>query len=180
MKTDRHAVGFAFGIWVALAWASATAWGQEFPQAGPEHQRLKRLEGEWIATVKSAEGESKGTMTYRAECGGLWLVSDFRGEFGGQKFQGRGLDGYDPQKKKYVSVWVDSMSTRPMLLEGDRDEGKQTLTMVGEGPGPDGKPAKYKSVSRQVDADHETFKMYMVGPDGKDVEMMTIDYARKK
>jgi hypothetical protein len=39
---------------------------------------------------------------------------------------------------------------------------------------------KWKSVSRQVDADHEVFTMYMVGPDGKDIEMMTVEYTRKK
>jgi len=60
------------------------------------------------------------------------------------------------------------------------DKEKKTLTMTGEGPGPDGKPAKYKSVSQHVDADHETFKMYMVGPDGKDAEAIAIEYTRKK
>jgi hypothetical protein len=43
--------------------------------------------------------ESTGTLTSKMECGGLWLITDFRSEFGGQKFQGRGLDGYDPTKK---------------------------------------------------------------------------------
>lgn len=180
MRTKRRLHGLAVGLWLALTWAPAVGFGQEAPAPGPEHQELKRLEGDWIATVKSFGSETKGTMSYRMECGGLWLVSDFHGEFGGQRFHGRGLDGYDPQKKKYVSVWVDSMSTRPMQLEGEMDKEKQTVTMLGEGPGPDGKPAKYKSVTQYVDADHATFKMFMVGADGKDTEVMTIEYARKK
>ena len=77
-------------------------------------------------------------------------------------------------------MWVDSTSPRPLFFEGDWDAAKKELTMRGEGPGPDGKPVKYKSVSRKVDADHETFKMYIVGADDKETEMMTIDYERKK
>lgn len=180
MSAQNRWVRYTLGVCLAAAFARGVTFAQEMPAPGPEHEKLKQLEGEWIATIKSAGEESKGTMTYRMECGGLWLVSDFRSDFGGQKFQGRGLDGYDPQKKKYVSVWVDSMSLRPLLFEGDWDATKKELTMRGEGPGPDGKPVKYKSVSRKVDADHETFKMFIVGADDKETEMMTIDYERKK
>lgn len=182
MTTSAHIrlVRYTLGMGLAVALTRAVTFAQEMPAPGPEHERLKQLEGEWIATLKSPGGDSKGTMTYRMECGGLWLVSDFRSDFGGMKFQGRGLDGYDPQKKKYVSVWVDSMSLRPLLFEGDWDAAKKELTSRGEGTGPDGKPVKYKSVSRMVDADHETFKMFIVGPDGTETEMMTIEYARKK
>jgi len=118
MKPIGRYLGLAALTWLALTLDSSSAVAQDVPTPGPEHQQLKRLEGDWIATVKSFWSESKGTMTYKLECGGLWLVSDFRGEFGGQKFQGRGLDTYDAQKKKYVSVWVDSMSTTPLLMEG--------------------------------------------------------------
>lgn len=147
---------------------------------GPEHERLKRLEGTWNAKTKVGDSESSGTVTYRMECGGLWLISDFRGEFAGQQFQGRGMDGYDPEKKKYVSVWVDSMSTRPSLFEGSYDPAKKTLTMTGEAPGPDGRPAKHKMVTQIQDDDHHTFTMYVVGPDGQENKMMSIDYTRKK
>src|SRR5262245_9569747 len=87
-------------------------------EPSPEHKKLKDLEGTWDAVMKMGDMESKGTMVYKMELGGLWLVGDFQGDFGGQKFSGRGLDGYDPIRKKYVSVWVDSMSTSPMFTEG--------------------------------------------------------------
>src|ERR1041385_3654754 len=147
---------------------------------GPEHETLKKLEGTWSAKVKMGESESMGTMTYKMECGGLWLTSDFRSEFDGQKFQGRGVDGYDPEKKKYVSVWVDSMSTRPMFLEGTHDKDKKTTTMTGEAPGPDGKLAKHKMVTHMADDDHMTFTMYVIDSDGKENKVMTIEYARRK
>src|SRR6516162_7980786 len=75
---------------------------KEPPKPGPEHAQLKRAEGTWEATVKFEGGESKGTMTYKMELGGLWLVGDFKGDFQGQKFTGKGLDTYDPVKKKYI------------------------------------------------------------------------------
>jgi hypothetical protein len=182
MKTTYRSLSFGLLTLSAVVLAQMSATGQELPAPGPEHKALQRQEGEWTATVKTegVEGTSTGTMKCKLECGGLWLATEYRGEFWGQPFEGRGFDGYDPVKKKYVSVWVDSMSTRPLLLEGDLDEAKKTLTMVGESVGPDGQPVKFKSVTRMVDDDHHTFVMYMVGPDGAETKLMTIDYARKK
>ncbi len=77
---------------------------------GPQHKKLAELEGTWNLAIKSDGGDSKGKSVYKLECGGLWLTSDFQSDFGGVKFQGKGMDGYDPAKKKYVSVWVDSLS----------------------------------------------------------------------
>ncbi len=163
-----------------LALSPIIAVGQGFPSPGPEHQVLKKLEGTWNAKVKMGDNESSGTVTYRMECGGLWLMSDFHGEFADQKFQGHGMDGYDPNKQKYVSVWVDSMSTRPSLFEGTYDKDKKTMTMTGEAPGPDGKPAKHKLVTQMPDDDHQTFSMFIIGPDGQENKVMSIEYARKK
>src|SRR5437762_9445656 len=163
-----------------LTLAPVAAVGQDGQTSGPEHDAFKKLEGTWTAKLKMGDNESAGTMTYKMECGGLWLTSDFRGEFDGQKFQGRGLDGYDPEKKKYVSVWVDSMSTRPMLLEGTHDKEKKTTTMTGEAPGPDGKLAKHKMMTHMPDDDHMTFTMFILDADGKENKIMTIEYTRKK
>jgi hypothetical protein len=147
------------------------------PKPGPEHEILKKLEGTWEATVQMGGQESKGTMTYKIGPGGMWMIGDFQGEFGGGKFEGHGLDGFDSNKKKYVSAWIDSMSQSPMLMDGSYDAEKKTMTMTGEGPGPDGKPVKYKSVTEYKDDDNLVFKMYQ---EGSDQPMMTINYKRKK
>ena len=121
--------------------------------------------------------KSKGTMTYKMEVGGTWLVGDFEGDFGGMKFNGKGLDSYDANKKKYVSVWVDSMSTAPMTMEGTYDAAKKTMTMSGEATGPDGKPNKMKSVTEFKDDDNVTMNMF--SGDAKEA-MFVITYKRKK
>ncbi len=163
-----------------LSPVAGTLVGQEMmPGPGPEHQALKKLEGTWEAKIKSGTEESTGSMVYKMECGGLWLASEFHGEFGGMKFEGRGLDGYDPLKKKYVSVWVDSMSFRPLIFEGEMDEAKQQLTLTGEGRGPDGQTMKFKSVTRMRDADHMDFTMSTIDSGGEATEMISIEYVRK-
>ena len=89
----------------------------------------------------------------------------------------RGFLGYDNEKKQYTGVWVDSMSHSPMLMEGAFDKEKKTLTMVGNGPGMDGKPTKFKAVSTMPDDDTINFSMFM--GDGKE-PAFTIVYKRKK
>lgn len=147
---------------------------------GPEHKALERLAGEWIATIRGEGGDSKGTMVAKMECGGLWLATEFRGDFGGMPFHGRGFDGYDPASRKYVSVWVDSMTTKPLSFEGTMDKAKKTLTLIAEGIGMDGKPAKFKSVTQYPDDDHQVFAMYMIGSDGVENKVVSIEYVRKK
>jgi hypothetical protein len=162
---------------VAAAVTVPTAQAQDFPKPGPEHEQLKKLEGNWDTTFKMAGQESKGKATYKMEVGGLWLVSTYDGEMAGAKFYGHGLDSYDPGKKKFVSVWVDNMVTSPMTMEGTYDKAKKTMTMSGEGPGMDGKPTMYKSESEMPNDNTINFRMYVGG--GKE-PAFTIVYKRKK
>src|SRR5262245_6554801 len=124
MKTNKVSTRI-HSFLIAIAAFALPAFGQSPATPGPEHELLKKLEGTWTAKIKTDGGESEGTSIYKMQLGGLWLMSEFQGEFFGQKFEGRGADTYDPEKKKFVSVWVDSMSTRPMMLEGTYDKEKK-------------------------------------------------------
>lgn len=160
-----------------VAFLAVPSFAQEAPKPGPEHDMLKKRVGTWDTVMSVGGSDSKGTVTYKMDLGGLWLSGAMESDLGGQKFSGRSLDSYDATKKKYVSVWVDSMGTTPMLMEGDWDATKKALTMSGEGPGMDGKPAKWKSITTFPDADTEEMKMF-VG-DAKEA-MFSITYKRKK
>ena len=149
------------------------------PKPGPEHEMLKKFEGQWDATVSFAGGESKGTAHYKLGLGGFWLQLHFKGDFGGATFEGTGLTGYDPRKKKYVSSWADSMEPGLMVMEGAFDKDGKTFTEAGEGPGMDGKLHKMKSVYNFKDKDTIVFTMYQEA-DGKDQQMMQITYKRAK
>jgi len=145
--------------------------------AGPEHKELAKWVGNWDATMKMMGMETKCSASYKMDLGGLWLSSSFEGDLGGVKFSGRGMDTFDPAKKKYVSVWIDSFSAAPMILEGAYDEKTKELVLAGEGPGEGGKNIKYKSVSKWNDENTATFTMYM--GDAKE-PAFTIVYKRKK
>jgi len=161
---------------VALLILLAPARAQELPKPGKEHDHLKRLVGIWDAETEFG----KGTMTYKMDLGGLWLIGDFEGEFGGMKFQGKFLDTYDPATKKYRSIGVDSFSTAPRIMEGNLDKDNKVMTMTGEGPGHEGKMAKYKSITEIKDADAVTFSLFMVDKDDREQPIVKITYKRKK
>jgi hypothetical protein len=122
---------------------------------------------------------SKGTET-NSLLGGLWLVTDFKAEMMGTPFQGHGVTGYDPNKKKYVGTWVDTMSSGLLLSESSWDAATKTMTGTTEGPDMSGQVQKMKSVVTYKDPDTRVFTMSGTGPDGKDVKFMTITYKRKK
>lgn len=167
-----------------VLWAVAGAcYGQDFifPTPGPEHERLKKLVGAWDAVMEAGGQQSQCSATYKSICGGMWLASEFKGDFGGFEFQGHGLDGYDQQKKKkYVGIWVQSMESAPMTFEGDYDPETKTLTMTGESVGRDGKPQKFKTTTVTKDDDHFAFTMYMVDADDKEQQAFAIEYSRRK
>jgi hypothetical protein len=149
---------------------------QEPVKPGPEHKKLEAMVGVWDAMVHSKEGDSKGTMTYKMGLGGLWLFENFEGEFGGMKFQGKGMTTYDPAKKKYINVWIDSMSTSPMISEGNYD-GTNRMVMKGEMPMGPGQTVPVTMVSEMKDENNMVFTMTTPGADGK--EMMKITYKRR-
>lgn len=164
---------------------AATSCFAQFPSASPEHAVLKHEEGTWDATVKVwANGPdaepitSKATETNRM-IGEMWLISEFKGTFGDQAFTGHGMFGYDPEKKKYVASWIDSMLPSIAMLEGEYDESKKTMTYLMDGKGMDGKPQKSKLVTVQPDKNTRTMTM-LSEVEGEFVKTMEIAYTRKK
>lgn len=165
----------------ASAFAATSALRQmPMVKPGPEHDVLKHMAGMWDAEVKFGEfPPSKGTMDAKLDLGGLWIVSDFKGEMGpGMTFTGHEVFGWDSAKKKYVGCWVDSMSTNMSISEGTWDAATKTMTSTGQGVDMSGQPATMTQVVKVEDADHHTFTMHMGGADTP--ALMTIKYTRKK
>lgn len=157
------------------------------PKPGPEHQIFQDEAGTWDATVETYMKPgappmlSKGTETNIVGCSGLCLITDFKGEaMPGMAFQGHGVAAYDPQKKKYVGSWTDSMSFGLAISESTWDPAARTFTGTMEGPDMTGTVVKMKSVVEHKDRDTRVFSMYMPGPDGKEVLTMRITYKRAK
>ena len=163
---------------------SGSAAAQQPPVPGPEHKVLGMDAGTWDATVEmfmpgAPPMTSKGTETNTMGCGGLCLISDFKGEFGGMPFHGHGTSTWDPNKKKYVGTWIDSMSSGLSLSEGTYDAAAKKATSTMEGPDPTGKIVKSKTVVEYKDDNTRVMSMFMTGPDGKEVPTMKISYTKK-
>ena len=94
---------------------------------GPAHKVLDALAGEWNVESRwwmapdAPPAESKGTSKRHWALGGRYVQEEFSGEMMGAPFQGIGFTGYDNMKKKYVGVWMDSMSTAMFTTEGTAD-----------------------------------------------------------
>lgn len=159
----------------------------EMPKPGPEHAVLAREQGTWNATVEIRMGPpgtqphlSGGIETSKICCGGLWLVKDFKSDPSFPPFQGHGVVGYDPAMKKYISMWVDSEVTHPMMTEGTYDPMGKTMMMRGEAVGMDGKKMAFREVTVWKDDNTRLFTMYLQGPEGKETPGLIINYTRRQ
>ncbi len=186
MRTTPLALAAVTSL-LAAGTAAAQAPAMPMPKPGPEHKLFQMDAGSWDATVETfmAPGAppavSKGVEANTVGCGGLCLVSDFKGEMApGQPFHGHGVSAWDPAKKKYVGSWTDSMSSGLMVGESTYDAAKKTATGWMEGPDRSGKVVKSRAVVEYKDADTRIFSMYQPGPGGKEALTMKISYKRRK
>lgn len=157
----------------------------QLPQATRQHKLLARQVGVWDAQLDYLDfntgkpARSKGVSTRQQPLGPLWLVDRFQAQMMGMPFKGMGTTGYDPQKKKMVGTWIDSMTPSLMVIEGNWDEQGKVLTMSGTGVGQDGEPAKTTLVTTVRSDDEHVFEMFSQLPNGEDVKLMTITYTRR-
>ncbi|MBF8294812.1 MAG: hypothetical protein HW389_1357 [Bacteroidetes bacterium] len=162
---------------------------QEAMTPGDAHKKLEAMVGTWDAEVKmwmnGPAGEltvSKGTSENKLVLGGRYVQQDFTSEMMNQPFSGIGYTGYDNFNKKYISFWIDNMSTAMATQEGSLDKGGKTLTMWGKMDEPmtgeKGKRVKY--VTRIIDNDKHVFEVYDVTAYGDKKPTMQITYTRKK
>jgi hypothetical protein len=152
---------------------------------GPAHNLLEKLTGSWKAKILSwmepgkppieAEGESEIRMIL----GGRFLHQEFSSDMMGTPYQGIGLDGYDNHEQKFVSTWIDSMSTGIMFFEGTSDAERKTITQYSRNNDPVKGPVRWRSVTRIIDNDNHEFELYLTDRSDKEEKVMQITYARK-
>ena len=154
-------------------------------QPGPEHAKLKMRVGNWqvAGAFYMAPGappmQSKGTANIRPMMGGRYFRENYTGEFMGLKFTGMGISGYDKGLKKFVSTWIDSMSTGVMSSEGTASG--DVISYVGEYFDPMRKQlVKTKSVLTLKSRKAHTITMYEFSEDGSARKVMELNYTRVK
>lgn len=167
--------------------AMMDAWRKAAAPGAPHKQLMSQFEGTWDTKISmwmdpSAEpivetGKSLNTPVF----GGRHLRMQYSGRFMGQPFEGIGYSGYDNVKRKYVSSWMDNMSTSTFLVEGDYDPSTRTYTYRGQMPDPtkNGELVSIRESVHVVDNDRHVFEMYEMR-DGKEVKTMQIEYTRTR
>ena len=150
---------------------------------GAPHALLTDMEGSWNTLTRSwmmpgqPPVESRGVSEQKIILGGRFLYQEFKGEAMGAPFTGIGIIGYDNHKKKFVSTWMDSMSTGMFHFEGD-GEGK-TITMTCSYDDPVRGPMKMRTITRIEDKQAHRFEMYGIDAHGKEEKIMEITYTKE-
>jgi len=155
---------------------------------GEQHKESAKAVGTWDVVCRiymapdAPPMECKGSATFKTILGGRFLVQEYKGDMMGQPFEGMSIEGYDNFKKKYVSIWIDNMSTGIWSSAGDCDPAGKNCTYYGSMDDPvTGVHDKMaKSVFRTIDNDKFTFDMYELFPDGTEKKCMAMEYTRRK
>ena len=183
MSRIATAVVIASGVLVAADLAAQ----MPMPTPGPEQAIFKMDEGVWDATIELTPGPgappmtSTGVETNTVGCGGLCLITDFKGDLvPGMTLHGHGLTAWDSAAKKYVGTWTDSMSDGLATISGTYDAAAKTMTTAMEGRDASGAMVKSRTVSEYPSPDKRVMTMYSTGPDGKEMQTMRVTYARRK
>ncbi|MEZ0230843.1 MAG: DUF1579 domain-containing protein [Planctomycetota bacterium] len=182
LKTSLVALAFAGLAGLALADdADIQKCYEKFATPGAEHAKLAKLEGSFTTTIKGCGKEVAGTAERKLILNGLFLQEDFKGAcpMTGGEFRGQGVYGYDNARKKWVSTWVDSMSSGVMTSEGTLDD-KGTITWECKATDPvTGKTKKQRATLTIADAKTQTYKLYGTGEDGSEVLFVEVVYTKK-
>lgn len=161
---------------------------------GEQHKFLeKHFGGDWTYTVKhwmdpaAPPAESTGTAAVKTVMGGRYLLGDYKGTFEmpgpdgkmqSHTFEGHAIMAYDNATQKFVSSWIDSMSTGVYTSTGTYDPATKTLTMQGEMDMGGGMKYKVREVHKITDENTRVMEWHdnMTGSEKKSME---ITYKRK-
>jgi hypothetical protein len=187
MKLSRLtalAVGLAALTTVGtVAWAVQESAAPQMAQPSAEHKVLLERVGTWDCALQlwmgPGEPQKMAGVEINRALGSFHVLSEFKSDMMGMPFEGHGVVSWDPAKKKFFSLWVDSMEPSPATMEGTYDAKTRTLTFTGRNTMM-GETQAMREVIAVKDADHATFEMFVTGADGKETKTMQIDYTRKK
>jgi hypothetical protein len=153
---------------------------------GDYHKQLTRLEGSWVTKSRGwmepgkPPVESTGTCEQRMILGGRFLRQEYSGDMMGAPFTGINFLGYDNHTGKYVSVWIESMSTGIYYFEGSASADGKTITQECHFDDPIKGPSVWRTVTRFKDDNTQEFEMYLTPKGGKEEKMMEMTVTRKE
>ncbi len=151
---------------------------------GIPHKQLAGLAGSWSTRTRAwleldkPPMEGTGTCEQKMLLGGRYLQQEYNGEMLGGPSSGISLIGYNNHTGKYVSIWIDSMSTGIYYFEGTAGADNKTITQESSYDDPVRGPMKWRSVMRIADSNNVGYEMYLIPEAGKEEKMMEMTLTR--
>ena len=170
---------------ILLAVPSAPAEESPLYAPQPEHGLLKRFYGEWRYVKKSVpergDPQVLGSGELSAELlGDFFVVSRWKGDAYGDQYNAVQTIGFDTSKKKYTGTWVDSIMSHLWQFDGSLDESGKMMTLVAQGPSPDGETTTFRERYQFNSPDSITVFAETLMDDGKWVRFITTKLTRKE
>lgn len=166
--------------------AMEEAW-QKAGEINENHKLITDMAGSWKCIAKfwmvpgSEPMVSEMTAEVTAIMGGRFTQGMYKGNVMGQAFEGLEVMGYDNIKKKFISSWIDNMSTGLYTSAGTMDPGTKVITLLGTADDPmTGKTKKTRATLKIDSPDKHTFTMFETPDGGKEMQTMEIVYTRVK
>jgi hypothetical protein len=153
---------------------------------GAPHKLLAGLAGTWTTRTRSwmepdkAPMETTGTCEQKLLLDGRYLQQIYTGDMMGEPFTGINILGYDNHTGKYVSTWIDSMSTGIYFFEGTASADGRTITQESSYDDPVKGPTLWRSITRIRDDNTLEYEMYLTPKGGKQEKVMEMVVTRKE
>src|SRR5213592_195791 len=159
---------------------------KKLAKPGEPHKLFASLAGSWTTKTKEwmepdkPPMESTGSAEMTMLLDGRFLQQEFTGDMMGQRYSGVGISAYDNLRKRYVTMWIDTMGTGIFTMEGTASADGKTITLKGQHAELGGGQMTHRAVWKIVDSNTQTFDMYGTHEHGKEMKMMEITYTRKQ
>jgi hypothetical protein len=156
---------------------------------GKMHERLVADVGVWNGknTMWMGPGtepiKSDSTSTITAIMDGRFTRCEMKGEMPGMgPYNGLMISGYDNITEKFVSTWIDNMSTSFANGEGELSKDGKTLTWTFDCNCPlTKKPINMRQIETVTGPGTKTLEMFGTDPkSGKEYQMMRIELTKSK
>lgn len=197
-----HSIRLTLTIFCTLLWVSTVAADDKHahkpmdPQEmmevytklatpGEPHRLFASLEGSWTSKTKEwmdtqkPPVESTGAADMKMLLGGRFLQQEINASMHGKPFSGIWTIAYDNLLQRYVSTWMDTLSTQIFIMEGTASTDGRTITLNGQHAEVGGGHMTHRAIWKIENNNLQEFVMYGTYHGGKEMKMLETTYTRK-
>jgi len=149
------------------------------------HRELIGIAGIWVGATRTwldpnaPPVQSITTARIEVILGGRFVRIDYQGSVIGKPHAGELLIGYEPDEKRYTSIWIDSFHMSPaiMVSTGERSS-DGAISLLGSYPA-DGKQWGWRTVLRAKSDDEIHLDAFNIPPEGGEHPAIETRFARR-